>query len=335
MILQFEHKRAPLSEHSRPGPAATAALVRLGTELQELNYSFVTPTPATIALMNRRPGNDRARSLTDVFGWNRPFHPALVPEAVLDAMRDAGVLEQTSAGLRSTLRVSSLAGQLYFHSAFPTLAADAVFFGPDTYRFTRQLRACVPALAGRVSRCIDVGCGAGAGAVALAAMCPSASVLAVDINPAALALTRVNAVLAGAGSVVPQHSDLLGNVDGTFDLIVANPPYLVDAAERTYRHGGGALGAGLSLSLASSAIGRLAPGGTLLLYTASAIVDGVDLLGEELARRMRRAGMIWSYDEIDPDVFNDELANPAYGDAERIAAVWLMATKPAAHRVYW
>ena len=335
MILQFDHKRAPAVVRSCPVPAATAALVHLGKELQRINYKFVTPTPSTIALVNSRPGNDRARSLADVFGWNRPFHPALVPEAILGAMREAGVLEETSAGLRSTLRVSSLGDQLYFHSAFPTLGADAVFFGPDTYRFTRQLRGCVPALAGRVTRCIDIGCGAGAGAVELAAMCPSASVLAVDINPAALALTRVNALLAGAGGVLPQYSDLLSNVDGTFDLIVSNPPYLVDAAERTYRHGGGALGAGLSLSIASAAIGRLAPGGTLLLYTASAIVDGVDQLGEELARRLGRAGMVWSYDEIDPDIFNDELSSPAYAGADRIAAVWLTATKPAAHQVYW
>jgi methylase of polypeptide subunit release factors len=333
MILQFDHKRPPAVALPRPVAAASAALVHLGNELQRINYRFVTPTPATIALVNRRPGNDRARSLADVFGWNRTFHPALVPQAILGAMRDAGVLEQTGGALRSTLRVSSLGEQLYFHSAFPTLGADAVFFGPDTYRFARQLRGCVPALAGRVARCIDIGCGAGAGAIALAAMCPSASVLAVDINPAALALTRVNALLAGASGVLPQYSDLLANVDGAFDLIVANPPYLVDAAGRTYRHGGGPLGAGLSLSIADAAIDRLAPGGALLLYTASAIVDGVDQLGEELARRLGRAGMAWSYDEIDPDIFNDELANPAYTSADRIAAVWLMATKPAAHQL--
>lgn len=335
MILQFDHKRAPSVPRSSTLPAATAALVRLGRELQATDYRFVTPTPATMIVVNSRPGNERARTLADVFGWNRPFHPALLPEAILGAMRDAGVLEESGTGLRSTVRVSTLGERMYFHSAFPTLDADAVFFGPDTYRFARQLRASVPALAGRVRRCIDVGCGAGAGALELAALCPSASVLASDINPAALALTRVNALLAGAGAVQPHYSDLLANVDGSFDLIVANPPYLLDAAERTYRHGGGALGAGLSLAIVGAAIGRLAPGGTLLLYTASAIVDGVDQLRAELARRLGRAGLAWCYEEIDPDIFNDELHNAAYAGADRIAAVWLTATKPAAHRVYW
>jgi methylase of polypeptide subunit release factors len=248
-------------------------------------------------------------------------------------MREAGVLEETESGLRSKVRVSSIGDQLYFHSAFPTTAPDAVFFGPDTYRFTRQLRDSVPALAGQVSRCVDIGCGAGAGAIELARMCPGASVHALDINPAALTLTRVNALLADKPAVLPEYSDLLSNIDGSFDLIVANPPYLLDEKERTYRHGGGNLGAGLSLAIVSAAIDRLAPGGTLMLYTASAIVEGVDRFHDEASRRLARAGMTWCYDEIDPDVFGEELASPAYAGVDRIAAVWLRATKPAPHQM--
>jgi SAM-dependent methyltransferase len=351
MILQFENKRPPAVMRSSPLASAAAALVHLGKELQRSNYRFITPSPATIALVNSRPGNSRARCLADVFGWNREFNPALVPVAILSAMRDAGVLAESGNGLRSTLRVSSLGEQLYFHSAHWVAATgagagaadpadavdavDAVCFGPDTYRFARQLRACVPALAGRVTRCVDLGCAAGAGAIELARMCPAASVHAVDTNPAALALTRVNALLANATGVLPEYSDMLANVDGTFDLIVANPAYLVDEAARACCYDGGAIGAGPALAAVNAAIGRLAPGGTLLLYTASSIVDGVDQLGDEIARRLRRAGFAWCYDEIDPDIRGDELGKPAYASFDRIAAVWLMATKPASHHVYW
>jgi methylase of polypeptide subunit release factors len=340
MILQFENKRPPAVIRSSPLASAAAALVHLGKELQRSNYRFVTPTPATIALVNSRPGNARARSLVDVFGWNREFNPALVPVAVLSAMRDAGVLAESGNGLRSTLRVSSLGEQLYFHTAqwvagTGNPAADAVCFGPDTYRFARQLRACVPPLSGRVTRCVDLGCAAGAGAIELARMCPAASVHAVDTNPAALALTRVNALLARAPGVLPEYSDMLANVDGTFDLIVANPPYVIEDAALAYRHDGGAIGAGAALAAVNAAIGRLAPGGSLLLYTAASIVDGIDQLGDEVARRLRRAGFAWSYDEIDPDIRGDELAKPAYSGFDRIAAVWLMTTKPVSHHVYW
>jgi SAM-dependent methyltransferase len=341
MILQFENKKPPALVRSSPLASAAAALVHLGKELQRSNYRFVTPTPATIALVNSRPGNARARCLVDVFGWNREFNPALIPVPILSAMRDAGALAESGNGLRSTLRVSSLGEQLYFHSALPAdaatdAAADAVFFGPDTYRFARQLRACVPALAGRVTRCIDLGCAAGAGAIELARMCPSASVHAVDTNPAALALTRVNALLANTTGVLPEYSDLLANVDGTFDLIVASPPCLADDAPALRAGAGASATAGaLALAVVNAAIGRLAPGGSLLLYTGSGIVDGIDRLGEEVGRRLRRAGFAWCYDEIDPDIGGDEMRTPACAGLDRIAAVWLMATKPASHHVYW
>ena len=347
MILQFENKKPPAAIRASPLAAAAAALVHLGQELQRSNYSFVTPTQATIELVNSRTGNLRARSLADVFGWNREFNPTLIPVAILSAMRDAGVLAESGNGLRSTLRVASLGKQLYFHSAHsahpapsaaragPGGGLDTVSFGPDTYRFARQLRSCVPALAGRVTRCIDLGCAAGAGAIALACMCPSASVHAVDAHPAALALTRVNALLAHATAVLPEYSDMLANVDGTFDLIVAHPPFVVDDAAPAARHGAAALAAALPLAVVNAAIGRLAPGGTLLLYTATGIVDGVDQLGEEAARRLGRAGLAMSYDEIDPDISGAALGKPAYAGLDRIAAVWLTATKPASHHVYW
>jgi methylase of polypeptide subunit release factors len=98
----------------------------------------------------------------------------------------------------------------------------------------------------------------------------------VDINDAALRLARVNAALAGVGNAVPRHSDLLSAAEGAFDLVVANPPYLLDPARRAYRHGGGRLGEGLSLAMLDAAVGRLAPGGTLLLYTGVAVVNGHD-----------------------------------------------------------
>jgi methylase of polypeptide subunit release factors len=62
-----------------------------------------------------------------------------------------------------------------------------------------------------------------------------------DINESALQLARVNAKAAGVDATIA-YSDLFDQLDGEFDLIVANPPYLNDPLERTYRHGGGALG---------------------------------------------------------------------------------------------
>lgn len=105
---------------------------------------------------------------------------------------------------------------------------------------------------------------------------------------------------------------------------------LLDAEERTYRHGGGSLGAGLSLSIASLASTRLAPAGTLLLYTGTAIVNGIDRFRASVAQRLDAVAVEWHYEELDSDVFGEELAEPAYAHADRIAAVLLTARKARA-----
>lgn len=305
------------------GGKLEAGLRRLARLLRDAGYAFTTPTPATIARVNARPDNVWARDLQGVFGWSRPFRRGLVPEPILAAMREAGVLAPEMDGFRSTVRFSTLDGLLFAHSAYPTEAADSVFFGPDTYRFARAIGQHRRE---RVRRAVDIGSGAGPGAVLVARRWPEAEVLAVDINEAALRMTRVNAAVAGV-LVEALNSDLLGGTVGEFDLIVANPPYLIDPGERTYRHGGGPWGAGLSLKILDSAMDRLAPGGTLLLYTGSAIVGGADGFLAESRTRLEGSGLSWIYEEIDPDVFGEELDQGIYAAADRIAAVLLTATK--------
>jgi methylase of polypeptide subunit release factors len=301
--------------------ARDAALLELGEALRQAHYHHVTVTPATHQRVVRRLRSVAPASLADVFGWSRAFREGDLPPHMVALMRAAGVLRADGDGWRSTLRLSSLGGQLYFHSAYPTIAANAVFFGPDTYRFVRVLQAELGAQP--LARAVDIGCGAGPAAIVIALHSPQADVLAVDINDDALRLTAVNAALAGTGNVQPLHSNLLAAVDGQFDLIVANPPYLLDPCERAYRHGGGELGAGLSLDIVRASLGRLAPGGRLLLYTGVAIVDGADPFLARITPLLQEAGVSWDYAEIDPDVFGEELDEAEYRRADRIAAVWL------------
>ncbi|MNJ42675.1 N5-glutamine S-adenosyl-L-methionine-dependent methyltransferase [compost metagenome] len=149
---------------------------------------------------------------------------------------------------------------------------------------------------------------------------------AVDINNLALRYTAINAALAELTNVSVEYSDVLKGITGTFDLIVANPPYMLDAGERTYRHGGGTLGEGLSLRIVKESLPRLAPGGTLLLYTGVAIVEGQDPFYSAVKSMLDSSGWVWSYQELDPDVFGEELLEPGYQDVERIAAVTLSVT---------
>jgi len=65
--------------------------------------------------------------------------------------------------LRSKVRFSRLGDSLYMHSAYPTASSDAVFFGPDTYRFTALIKRTLAAAGRARAGCVvDVGCGAAA-----------------------------------------------------------------------------------------------------------------------------------------------------------------------------
>ena len=297
-------------------------LVAVGEALRRTGYRFVTVTPQTHRRVVEREARRRAseaQSLRDVFGWNMPFDPALLDPEMLDNLRRAGAVEATGSVLRSRVRFSTLGDALFVHSGFPTSEEDAVFFGPDTYRFCALLARSAPP----ARRVADLGCGTGAGGLVLAARRPERLVLG-DINARALRFTRVNQALAGARAET-LHSDLLQNVQGDFDLIVANPPYMQDASARTYRHGGGDYGEALSTRIVREALPRLAPGGVLILYTGAAVVDGTDTFEASVRPVLASFARVSrvTYEELDPDVFGEELETPAYANVERIAAVSL------------
>jgi methylase of polypeptide subunit release factors len=314
--------------------ALTDALLTLGRRLQAVSYAFTTVTPATQARVNARPEAQLARTLRDVFGWNRPFAPGLLPDDTVASLRAAQLLADEPGGqLRSRVRYASLAGGLYAHSGYPTTDEDAVFFGPDTVRFADLVLAELqrePPLR-RGARILDLGCGAGPGGIVAARACDvlQPRLVLADINPRALRFAAANAALAGRTQVAFAQGDLFQAVTGEFDLVVSNPPYLNDAARRTYRHGGGAWGGGLSERIVREGLPRLAPGGRLVLYTGAAIVDGRDPLLEALRPTLDLRDWPWRYRELDPDVFGEELLEPAYARAERIAAVALVVRRPA------
>jgi methylase of polypeptide subunit release factors len=297
-------------------------LVHLGQWLRQTGYRFVTVTPATHARVNARVDAREARSIEDVFGWSRPFRPSVLPAIALHLLEEAGALERRGDLFSSSVRYSVLDDQIYVHSAFPTLTPDSVFFGPDTYRFAALIQRTIDTEPVIARACIvDVGCGAGAGGIVAARAAGGLSTLIMtDINPAALRHAEINATLAGVEASFRQ-GDLFAAIEDPIDLIVANPPYLVDPEARLYRHGGGELGSGLSMRIVREGLSALAPGGTLILYTGSCIVKGRDPLCEAIALATRGAAVSYAYTELDPDVFGEELELPANAEVDRIAVV--------------
>lgn len=331
---------APCAPCAAPPPAPPVAdpalLVDLGRWLQTRGYAFTTVTPLTHQRVLARHRAVEDADERDAFGWNRPFAPTLLPRALGQRLLQGGVVAAPSpeGPWRSQVRVSTLGDLLFSHSAYPTGASDAVFFGPDTYRFASLITAVLrTAPLPRAAHVLDMGCGGGPGGLVAAraaqqAGAPVASVVLADINHRALVHAQANAVLAGMPQAQCVQTDLYHAVDGAFDLIVANPPYLVDGAARTYRHGGGTLGGELSERIVREGLDHLRPGGRLVLYTGAAIVRGRDPLRERLAATVRERDWPFAYAELDPDVFGEELDTPAYACTERIAAVGMVVQRP-------
>ena len=126
------------------------------------------------------------------------------------------------------------------------------------------------------SEILDVGTGSGVIALSLAAEFPEAEVIGTDISEDALGLARENAQRLGLSDRVRfLRSNLLENVERSFDLIAANLPYISTQQRHTLSREvlrdpdvalfAGASGDELVRELVGQAPLRLRPGGILAL----------------------------------------------------------------------
>ena len=66
-----------------------------------------------------------------------------------------------------------------------------------------------------------------------------------------------------------------------------------------------------------------------MLYSGAPVVRGEDVLCSGLENICARAGAALDYEEIDPDVWGEELERPEYRDVERIAVGGAVIAAPA------
>ena len=300
------------------------ALLYLLAFLKEQDYHFTTITPLSHQRILDRKKNEiyKHRTLQDIFGWNLGFKKTDLDPVLFELLQEHQLLQLQQGQYLSQVRVSSLDNELFIHSAFPTTQQDAVFFGPDTYRFVYHLKQYLATQPHPFKRAVEICCGTSAAAISLARHFPDNNeIMVADLNPKALLYSQINISFAGLNHIHPVQSNLFSNLEGNFDLIFANPPYLIDPDQRQYRHGGNKLDGGdLSFRIIKEGIQRLNSGGRLFLYTGVTVNEQGNLFLQHLKDLMKQhQNIIWSYEEIDPDIFGEELEQPAYQHVERIA----------------
>lgn len=122
---------------------------------------------------------------------------------------------------------------------------------------------------------LDMGCGSGVLGLTLAAERPSWHVTLADVSEDALALAKENAAALGIGHARFLRSDLFSAVEGEFDGVVANLPYVPESERaslsREVMHDpalalfGGADGLDVIRRFIPEALRRLKPGGWMVL----------------------------------------------------------------------
>lgn len=139
-------------------------------------------------------------------------------ETVLIPLRDA--LKKRGEGIP----LQHILGEIHFIGRDFICDARGLIPRPETEELVEKILDGIPPSAEFAM--LDVGCGSGVIGLSLAAERPGSHVTMVDISNPALDLTRVNAARHRLTNIILLKSDLLNEVSGSFDLIVANLPYV-------------------------------------------------------------------------------------------------------------
>ncbi len=225
------------------------------------------------AVLREGPGEtpllDATLLLADVLGITREQLIAAHPEQISPEARNAflRLVNERSRGVP----VAYLLGRKEFYGLEFTVSREVLVPRPDS-ELVVEVALELIARIGPAARLHDCCTGSGCIAVAVASAVPQAQVSASDLSPAALRIAHRNAERLTPGRVRFQRSDYLQDVEGCFDVITANPPYLTPAEIAALASGeprealdGGADGLAAYRRLIPEAVDKLTVNGYLVL----------------------------------------------------------------------
>ena len=166
-------------------------------------------------------GNDARRLLAHALGQEAGRLTLVLPEPVDPeaAARFDNLITRRAA----REPVSHLTGKRMFYGREFAVTPDVLDPRPETETLIEA------ALAQPFERLLDLGTGTGCILLTLLAESQGAWGLGVDVSPAALDVAARNRAMLGLSEcALLRQSDWFAEVDGSFDLIVSNPPYIAD-----------------------------------------------------------------------------------------------------------
>ncbi len=193
------------------------------------------------------------------------------PEHPLETSAEQAFRERVERRARGE-PVAYLTGEREFWSLPLEVGPHTLIPRPETEHLIEFVLRTLPRE--RPLRVIDLGTGSGAIALALARECPAWRIAACERSPAALAQARRNGERLGL-RVDWILADWMTGIQGPFDLVIGNPPYVAEAdphlRQGDLRHeppealASGPDGLDAIRRIVPQAARRLAPGGRLVL----------------------------------------------------------------------
>jgi len=221
--------------------------------------------------------------------------PRLYPERQLSA-EQARVYEKLLDRRQAREPLAHLVGRREFWSLDLQVTRDTLVPRPDTETLVEAaLAEGLPTTA--PSRILDLGTGSGCLLLALLSEWPEANGVGTDVDAATLAVAEANADrldLGGRAEFV--RADWTEGVEGVFDIVVSNPPYIETAAidglepEVAHHDPRGALDGGAD---GLAAYRRIAEGlGGLMTLLGISVIEVGAGQADAVAQVMARAGLV-------------------------------------------
>lgn len=201
---------------------------------------------------------------------------------------DAGLVLATRRAFREPL--AHITGKREFWSLNLAVSPDTLIPRPDSETLIEAAISRRPDRAAR--RILDLGTGTGALLLAILTEFPKAFGIGLDLAPAAAALARANAHTLGLASRAAFFAgDWAAALEGRFDIVLANPPYIphaeiaalepeVAACEPQMALDGGADGFDAYRALIADLPRLLAPGGIAVFEAGIGQAEGIMRLAD-------------------------------------------------------
>lgn len=181
---------------------------------------------------------------------------------------DAALYRSYIKKAASGMPVAYILGKKEFYSLDFFVTTDVLIPRPDTETLVDQI---IPLASGK--RVLDICCGSGCIGIAVAKNSPCTLTMA-DISEKALGIAEKNCALHNITAQLVKKDILNENIEGTFDIIVSNPPYIESDAVLTLDKNvkdfephlaldGGIAGLDFYPVITKKSAGVLSPGGIL------------------------------------------------------------------------